>query len=450
MAYALHGEGPPLVCTAWWVSHLEDDWADPGYQRFFESLGRHHTVLRYDRPGAGLSDRTRERFDLETEVGVLRSLVDEVGFERMSVLGVSCAGPPSVRLALQIPERVERLVFFGSYLRGSDVGTPEVRNAVQALVRASWGMGSRALTDLFVPDLDAEARERLGEVQRSSASAEMASRLLGLTYAAEVEAEAPKVHVSSLVLHRRGDRAIPFSAGRELAASLPNARLESLEGAAHVPWFGDVDAALDAILSFTRPGVAGRETSEDGRPAEDRSLVREGDLWRLTWEGKSVHLPHARGLEDLAILLSRPGEEVHAAILWSGEGAQLSVGGSDPVVDDEALADYRERLRELDGELEEADAMNQLGRAEALRREREMLAAELRSAVGLGGRKRQHKELSERARKAVSSRIRAVLKKIFEVHETLGEHLKSSLVTGTYCCYSPGDAEGDAAIWAVR
>ena len=59
VAYASHGSGPPLVFTAWWVSHVENDWEHPGYRAFFEALGRYHQVIRYDRPGAGLSDRDR-------------------------------------------------------------------------------------------------------------------------------------------------------------------------------------------------------------------------------------------------------------------------------------------------------------------------------------------------------------------------------------------------------
>ena len=444
VAYAVHGHGPPLLCTAWWVSHLEADWAHPGYRRFFEALGAHHTVIRYDRPGAGLSDREREVVDLESEVTTLGSLIDHLGHEKTSILGIACAGPPSLCYAGRNPEKVDRLVFFGSYARGRDVGKPEVRDALASLVLASWGMGSRALADLFAPNLDADARKALGDAQRKAATAEMSARLLALTFDAEVQLQAREVQTPALVLHRRRDRAIPFAAGRELAASLPNATLKSLEGEEHVPWFGDIDAASEAMLTFlgAKPEAAPTEPA-----SPDRSMIREGDLWRMTFAGRSVHLPKARGLSDLAVLLARPGEEVHVSTLWSGAEVGHALGSTDdPMLDDEALAAYRTRLAELGEELTEAESFQQLGRAEKLRMEREFLASELRAAVGLGGRKRQNKDLSERARKAVSARIRSVLKKISTAHPELGSHLKTKIVTGSYCSYE-GDPEEP---WQLR
>ena len=122
VAYAVQGEGPPLLCTAWWVSHVEDDWALPGFRQFFSALAEQHTVIRYDRPGAGLSDRERDRVDLPSEVQTLSSLVDHLELEQTALLGVACAGPPSIAYAAAQPDRVSHLVLFGSYVDGAQVG----------------------------------------------------------------------------------------------------------------------------------------------------------------------------------------------------------------------------------------------------------------------------------------------------------------------------------------
>lgn len=142
LAYAVHGAGPHLVCPAWWVSHVEEDWQNPGFRALFGGLAQRFTIIRYDRPGAGLSDRCRAVVDLEGEVDSLAQLVDHLQLERFSLLAVSCAGPVTLTYASAHPERVDRLVFFGSFVNGRDVGPPPIRDALQGLVRAHWGMGS--------------------------------------------------------------------------------------------------------------------------------------------------------------------------------------------------------------------------------------------------------------------------------------------------------------------
>jgi len=433
VAYTAQGEGPPLVCVAWWVSHLEQDWQHRGYRRFFGALARQHTVIRYDRPGTGLSDRERSDIDLQSEVRTLGALLEHLELEQAALFAVACAGPVALAYTASHPERVSQLVFFGSYLRGKDVGGPKVRDAMQALVRASWGIGSTTLSDLFAPGLDAAERDMLSRAQRKAASADMSARLLALSFDVDVEDQASAVDRPALVLHRKGDRTIPFAAGRELAACLKDSRLCALDGQAHLPWYGDVEGASDAVLAFLAHGAARMDREEAAPP----SLARQGDLWRVIYAGMTAHLPDVRGIADLAQLLQQPNQEVHVGTLWSGAPWTELHQGHSPTLDDEALASYRGRLRQIEAELEECQERQLVDRADALRSEKDLLARELRAAVGLGGRKRELKDISERARKAVSARIRASLEKIEQVHGDLARHLKASITTGTYCCYRP-------------
>jgi len=433
VAYAVHGQGPPLVFAAWWVSHVEDDWAQPEYRQFFRELGRHYTVVRYDRPGAGLSDRDRSTFDVASEVATLEALIDHLELEQTALFGLSCAGPPSIRYAALHPERVSRLLLFGSYVHGRDVGDERVWKAMQELVRAHWGLGAKALADLFSPNLSAQERNALGKAQLKSASAEMSARLLDLTFNADARDDAQGIRCPTLVLHRKGDHTVPLAAGREAAATLRGATFQSLEGADHVPWFGDARRALDIIVEFLGA------TTPAPRTIPDRSLHRDGDVWTLRYAGMEAHLPHARGLQDLATLLTRPGTEIHAGALWSGNDGPSAASGSDPVLDERAMASYRARLNDLESELAEAQEAGSSDRAEALLAERDALARELQGALGLGGRQRKLGDVGERARKAVTARIRASLKKISAAHPALGEHLQATVKTGTYCLYAPGD-----------
>src|SRR5512142_2804953 len=85
VALAANGSGPPLVAPAWWVSHLEHDWRDEAFRSFWEAVGAGHTLVRYDHPGVGTSDREIHDADLtlEAEVGLLCAVLDELSLERI-------------------------------------------------------------------------------------------------------------------------------------------------------------------------------------------------------------------------------------------------------------------------------------------------------------------------------------------------------------------------------
>src|SRR3954469_20981756 len=91
VAYAVSGDGPPLVAPAWWVSHLELDWQNPHVRRFWEGVADGYTLIRYDRLGVGMSDREMREADLtlEGEVAMLRALLDDRGLDRVSLIGGS-------------------------------------------------------------------------------------------------------------------------------------------------------------------------------------------------------------------------------------------------------------------------------------------------------------------------------------------------------------------------
>ncbi|MCU1653488.1 MAG: ATPase-like protein [Pseudonocardia sp.] len=164
-------------------------------------------------------------------------------------------------------------------------------------------------------------------------------------------------------------------------------------------------------------------------------LRRDGQLWCVRHHNIEVHLPDLKGLADLAALLARPGADVHVLELV---GAGNHGGDSGTLIDPTARAAYRRRLAELDEDLSEAHADNDIGRTELLDTQRAALLAELRRAVALGGRSRPlGSSTSERARKAVTARARDAIRRIAEVLPELGEHLDRSITTGTTCRYEP-------------
>jgi pimeloyl-ACP methyl ester carboxylesterase/DNA-binding CsgD family transcriptional regulator len=286
IAYATVGEGPPTVLPAWWVSNVVDDWKEPRFRRFVEALSRGRQVVRYDRLGCGMSDRRRpeETLSLEFEVATLAALIDHLQLERVALAGGSFGGCTAVAYAARNPERVDRIAVYGSFANGDHLAPPESRTAMLELVRSHWGLGSRLLAETFVPSGDRDERESFARFQRKSATADVAADLLGLTFATDVSEDAPRLQTPTIVVHRRGDRAIPFSAGEELAALTPNARLNPLRGDSHLPWFGDTDEVVAAIAPFL--GIE-EPVEEPGAVVVQEITSRELDVLRLVADGLS-------------------------------------------------------------------------------------------------------------------------------------------------------------------
>ena len=113
------GEGPPIVRTANWFTHLELDWESAIWRHWFEALADGRTLVRYDPRGSGLSDRNVDDFSLETWIRDLEAVVDAVGLQRFPLIGLCQGGAVAVAFAARHPERVSRLVLYDSYLSGA-------------------------------------------------------------------------------------------------------------------------------------------------------------------------------------------------------------------------------------------------------------------------------------------------------------------------------------------
>jgi pimeloyl-ACP methyl ester carboxylesterase/DNA-binding CsgD family transcriptional regulator len=283
IAYGVSGDGAPLVAAAWWVSHVELDWQDDRFRRFFDALGEGHRLVRYDRPGVGLSDREGPpcALTLEAEVDLLRAMLDELGCERATLFGGSSGGCTAVAFAARFPERVERLLLYGTFADGAAIAPPDVRDALVAAVRAHWGLGSRMLADVFLGEDATGARRQFVRAQREACDAETAAALLEQVYRTDVRAELERVRAPTVIVHRRGDRAIPYELGRRLAAGIDGATLVPLAGSAHFPWIGDARGVARALRTEPTHPDGGSGAGEpppllSPREREVLSLVAQG------------------------------------------------------------------------------------------------------------------------------------------------------------------------------
>jgi pimeloyl-ACP methyl ester carboxylesterase len=283
VAYTVHGQGPNLVLPTWWISYAEKDWDHPSYRAFLTDLGEHFRVIRYDRPGVGLSDREVAPQTMGSEVRLLATVIDTtVGQHSTLLFAFSCGCPIALAYAAEYPNRVEKICVYGGYLSGADVATPDVRAAMVALVRAHWGAGSRVLADIFLPDQPREELDAASRQQRDSATAESAAALLELTYRLEASKVISSVSADMLVLHRIGDRAIPCEAGRKLASASAGVPFFALEGQAHPPWVGERKTILEPAVAFLT-----------GKPYEEKSYqpVDDEENCRLDVAHRSLNMP---------------------------------------------------------------------------------------------------------------------------------------------------------------
>jgi hypothetical protein len=226
------------------------------------------------------------------------------------------------------------------------------------------------------------------------------------------------------------------------------------EAAAEADELGLERLAERARSLATHPDAASANSPKAAGPEPvSRGLHRRGDAWEVTGGGAPFHLRDAKGLHHLARLLAHPGHEFHALELVGAAAntgpapatadPELAVrrGGQEeagPRLDARAKAEYRERIADLQAEIDEAEAFNDPERATRARAELDFLSRELAAAVGLGGRDRRTGADAERARVNVTRALRTVVERIAEHDPSLGHHLRTCVRTGTFCAYDPG------------
>lgn len=242
IAYAVVGSGPPIVKAPNWMSHLEYDWKSPVWRHLMQELSSRHTLIRFDQRGNGLSDREVDDISLEMFVQDLETVVDAVGLNRFPLLGISQGCAISIAYAARHPNRVSALVLYGGYARGlqrrDSEAEAQTSEAYITMIRHGWGQDNPSFRQLFtsgfMPDATPDQMNWFNELQRVSATPEIAARIRRANDNVDVSDLLPQIHVPTLVLHARDDGIIPFDEGRRLASSIPNARFVALEGRNHV------------------------------------------------------------------------------------------------------------------------------------------------------------------------------------------------------------------------
>jgi pimeloyl-ACP methyl ester carboxylesterase len=264
LAYARIGQGPPIVKTGNWMTHLEFDLESPVWGHLYRQLSRENTLLRYDARDNGLSDGEVQDVSFEHFVDDLEAVVDAAGVDRFVLLGISQGCAVSIAYAVRHPERVSHLVLFGGYAigwkkRARTQGEKEAGEAMLTLMRHGWGQENPAFrqmfTSQFIPGATKEQADWFNEFQRVSASPADALRNLAANGDTDVMPLLSKVKTPTLVMHSRQDARVPFETGRRMAAGIPGARFVPLESRNHLILENEPALArfLDEFRAFIAP-----------------------------------------------------------------------------------------------------------------------------------------------------------------------------------------------------
>lgn len=247
IAYATAGDGAPIVKAGNWLNHLEYDWQSPVWSHLLHWLATGRTLIRYDARGNGLSDWDAEDISLDAFVRDLEAVVDANRLDRFVLFGASQGCAVSILYAARHPEKIEKLVLYGSFARGrrlrATTDEADQAEAMLTLMRTGWGQENPAFrqmfTSLFIPDGTVEQMGWFNDLQRKTTSPENAARIRRVSDTLDVRSALSQVSVPTLVLHCRDDAVQPIDEGRLLAAGMPNARFVGIEGRNHLVLEGD-------------------------------------------------------------------------------------------------------------------------------------------------------------------------------------------------------------------
>ena len=327
LAYAVHGHGPPLLISTCWLSHLQFDWESPVWRHFLRDLGEFATVIRFDERGHGLSDWDVTDHSLQARVGDLEAVADAAGFDTFALMAMAQGGPVAITYAVRHPERVTRLMFYGSYSAAAQGRSPddlELEDAFGQMIKVGWARPDstfrRVFTSLMIPGATEQQMRWLDDLQRVAVSAGTAYTARQQRFAADADPLLPDLALPTLILHSVGDRMNSFEYGRHLAANIAGARLVALDSENHI--LLEDDQAWPLFVDQVRAFLAA-----DGQPAPGRIeqllSARELEVLRLAANGRDNEAIGAE-LHLSTRTVERHLQNVYAKLGLQGRSARVA------------------------------------------------------------------------------------------------------------------------------
>lgn len=241
IAYAVAGDGMPIIKCGNWLTHLEYDWDTPIWRHLMQFLANDHTLVRYDARGNGLSDWDVPDINAEAFIHDLETVANASGYKKFILLGTSQGCAISAAYAARNPDRVSHLVLYGGFATGWNKRNNEHKERGKAfltLIQQGWGQDNpifrQMFTSLFLPDGTHEQINWFNNLQKKSTSPNNAMRFYEALGEINVVRELSDITVPTLIMHCKDDAMVPFLAGQDFAKRIPNAKFVALDGCNHL------------------------------------------------------------------------------------------------------------------------------------------------------------------------------------------------------------------------
>ena len=292
LAWAEAGTGPVMIKAANWLTHLEYEWDSPVWRHWIRFFNDHFRFIRYDERGCGMTDHNVGDLSLDRWVADVEDIVTAANLqEPFSLLGISQGGAICAAYAAKHPERVSKLVLYGSYARGPfQRGDPDRASFYQAmidLVRLEWGSDNptfrQVFTSRFIPGGTDEQLDWYNDLCRKTLTPDVAARLLESRAMIDVTALLGEVRAPTLVLHSRADGVVPIAEGHILATGIQGAQFIELDSKNHILLENEPawERFCQEVIEFT--GLSYPNRGED--PAFASLSPREREVLLLMMKG---------------------------------------------------------------------------------------------------------------------------------------------------------------------
>jgi pimeloyl-ACP methyl ester carboxylesterase/DNA-binding CsgD family transcriptional regulator len=283
------GDGAPLIhMPPMPPSHIQKEWEFPACRAYYEGLATELRLVRYDCRGAGLSDRDVTDYSVEAHARDIIAVADRLGLERFALMGFGHSGAVAVAFAANHPERVSHLVLWCSYPRGADYGRGPRVEAARSLMDEDWELWTKAEGFRLSEWEGGEVSRWFTEWLREGLTKAGARAAVSTLRKIDVTDLLPRVRAPALVLHRTGIAHITVEMAREMASTIPNARLMLFEGSWIAPYLGaGATEIAAAIRSFVLETPVTQIQSATAPPTTSPLTPRETEVLRLLAAGRT-------------------------------------------------------------------------------------------------------------------------------------------------------------------
>ncbi|MBN1803184.1 MAG: alpha/beta hydrolase [Candidatus Lokiarchaeota archaeon] len=255
MYYEMKGEGFPIVMIMGLAGNA--DWWD---LELIEGLSRNYKTIVFDNRGVARTDNNDTDFTMKDLADDTIGLMDALNIEKAHILGVSMGGVVAQEIAINYPERVQKLILCSTSCGGAHFVAPDMR--VLGVLAAGRGDKtqeefSRSTTFLLYPE---EFMKEHPEIVEDRLQIRLQNPIADNTYDRQAKGafanatgeKLKNIKIPTLVLHGKQDILIPFGNGEKIAELIPGAKLQLFEKSGHALFTIETDAVLNAIVDFLK------------------------------------------------------------------------------------------------------------------------------------------------------------------------------------------------------